>query len=122
MRSKIFFLFILFGCVDAPLNSNSNDELIFGNFEIGDGTPAGLRLKAAYEVLKNNCFQCHENFDIRTDADWRTSQYISPGNAQNSDLFLYLRGNNVGGPQNMPPGGQLTALEIEAIIDWINGL
>ncbi len=79
----------------------------------------------AYEILKNNCFDCHgvakvAGLDLRTAktlfAGGDNGPVIVPRNARESRLYLAITHQH---KPTMPPGGKLSAADIETIRQWI---
>ncbi|MFZ4713142.1 MAG: hypothetical protein ACOYL6_05510 [Bacteriovoracaceae bacterium] len=114
-------LFFLIGC-GQTYNSNTFDKAVFSNAVIDVSTPAGVRLKAAYDVMEKRCMTCHTHSGwsaFVTSTQWTSADLINPGDSANSAIIYRL--NNNGG--DMPTTGYiLTQDELSAITTWISQL
>jgi hypothetical protein len=132
MKSKLFsklvLLIALTSCNVQTFNSEYSDRARFSGSGVGDGSPGGLRFAAAFEVLRNNCFSCHANFqDYTTESAWEaaTPYNIVRNDATASPLYSALRGSGVpGGRQDMPqaPNNPLKLSELTIVRNWINNI
>lgn len=122
MKKYLFLLIFLVSC-GQDYNSNYFDSLKYSD-SLGDGTPAGERFQAAYNILASNCISCHTGYhnsysSFRTSSDWIDNGLVVQGDFENS--FLVRKLKNYGG--TMPQGGSsLGGSEMELIKVWIENL
>lgn len=123
MKKAILLLFILTSC-GQDFNSSSGDFALTADNGIDTSTAAGVRLSAAYNVLKNNCMTCHTGYhngwaNYKTDSDWITKGLAVRGDTTSSQVYDRLK--NVGG--DMPQGApQISDTDRQKLEDWILGL
>lgn len=84
---------------------------------------------AVKTMVDNTCLGCHGSGSAYgslanlTEAKAISGGWIVPGNANSSKLFYRLYGSGVGAQQTMPSAsGGVSAPEVQAVRDWINGL
>jgi hypothetical protein len=118
--SFIFILFLINSCIQTS-NSSSTDESVYKKFEIDTSTPAGQRLSAAFSVIKTNCISCHSDMNLKTDAEWISSGYLTQGSATSSMLYCRIKGSNCGA-EDMPKDSSLSQSDITTIKTWIDNL
>ncbi len=72
-------------------------------------------------ILNTSCTGCHNSgfaaAGVRLTSYAETITTVTPGNAATSLLYRSLNGTGVA---KMPPGGSLTAAQIQSFADWIN--
>lgn len=116
-------LFLLCSC-GQDFNSSSGDFALSADNGIDTSTPAGQRLSAAYNVIKNDCISCHSGYhnswaNYKTDAEWISKGLAVRGDTTSSQVYDRLK--NVGG--DMPRGApQISDSDRQKIEDWILGL
>lgn len=105
------------------LNSSAEDEAKYGS---GDAIVASaadpVKFRAAREVLINRCVSCHSEVGTSTEAEFKNSSTglsVAAGDPSGSLLYRRMKGAGVGGNEDMPVGGILTAAELQAVRDWI---
>lgn len=105
-------------------NSNTGDEAFTAINGIDTSTPAGVRLNAAYTVLKNECMSCHTGYHnswnaYKTDAAWQSAGLVVAGSTAASSVYGRLK--NVGG--DMPLlNPQISDSERQTLETWITSL
>jgi uncharacterized membrane protein len=110
------------GCGDVlqTLNSSANDDVLYGlNDPLLIGASPGFG--RARRVILARCASCHPNFGDYSESAWQSEGYVIAGSHQQSSVYFRLRGAG-GSSANMPPGETLSASEIAAVRDWIDGL
>jgi mono/diheme cytochrome c family protein len=125
--SIAFLSLIVTGCLPMNhSNSTSQDALVYGPVSLPVATGSNAQNNqlyvAAQTIIQQNCVTCHSNFSNQTQAEWIASLYIVPGSPQNSELFGHIKGSNVGGAEDMPQGGQLSAADVTTIRQWITSI
>ena len=116
----IVLLFLIGGCQE--FNSNSFDQELSQEVTFDVSTPAGVRLRDSYMILKENCMSCHTGYHsdwigYNTNDQWEVNNLVRSGEADESDLIKSLK--NVGG--DMPLGkSQLSDENYNVLLDWIN--
>jgi uncharacterized membrane protein len=115
-----FLLFLLIGC-GQDYNSSYNDAGQYSQIDgIDSSTPEGARLLAAYKVMQQKCFQCHQWSNYKTSAQWINTGRVTVGNLSGSSIYTRLKNNN--GDMPPEPLAQLTADELKAVKVWIEGI
>ncbi len=112
------------GC-GQDYNSNSGDDVYQESGPgPGGGSPEEQAFAAAFAVIKAQCIGCHSNYHaswnkMTTEADWKSSSYVVPGNSTGSNIISILINN--GG--NMPKDGKaLSAEDYAKLTSWIDGM
>lgn len=138
----LILVFALVSCQDT--NSNSLDELAFGQPELdlgggggsggGSGGGGATPYQLAINVVNTKCTSCHTSYHsswtaYTTEQDWidavsNGSDLVVPGDPDNSKLIDRLKIYGITGPKNMPqdPDPALTATEYGYLDDWIRNL
>ena len=123
-KAVLFFVFATLGLITTysacgqDYNSFSGDG---SSLQIDCGNPANTQLCAAATALKNNgCYQCHGGWLSFTSSEaYEAAGLIDLGNRTQSPILSRLVNN--GG--NMPPSGApLSAEDLNAVVDWVQGL
>lgn len=124
-RKFLVLIFLIYSCGQQDTNSNSNDKPV----EVADSsdtkssdsdTPQDTLRKKALSILSTNCFSCHSSFaSLKSDAQWKTSGYISAGNASGSLLIKMLQNSGGSMPKN---GTAISNEDYHSLQDWINGI
>jgi mono/diheme cytochrome c family protein len=125
MNNSICILFLLLttSCYQET-NSNSFDERFSQSNGIDTSTAAGQRLSDAYDVLNDNCMNCHTGYHnnwsrLNTDAKWMNTGLIENGDPYSSTLLTRLK--NIGG--NMPKDNpQVTEEQFDKMVNWIDNI
>jgi hypothetical protein len=133
----LILVFALASCQDT--NSNSSDELAFGQpeFDINGGGDTGgstgdggasFRFQRAMSVVNQKCISCHSEWPGGgTEAQWvaaldnASADLVDAGNINNSSIFTRLTGCG-GSGTGMPPAGPLPSDECDYIQEWIEGI
>ncbi|MFT6631534.1 MAG: mono/diheme cytochrome c family protein [Bacteriovoracaceae bacterium] len=125
--NKIFLLIainvFLISCYQE-VNSNSFDDRFSKSNGVDTSTAAGQRLSDAYDVMKNNCMNCHTGYhnnwsSLNTDQKWIGEGVIEVGETYSSTLLVRLK--NIGG--NMPKDNpQISEEDFDKIVDWIDNI
>ena len=103
-------------------NSNSTDDILYGEFVETDTNPNYLEAKAE---IKAKCLQCHSAWKRYTSQRFVDEGLVIPGQPENSKLYarniLATKGS---GPKNMPPSGYspISPAGITAMDAWISSL
>lgn len=105
-------------------NSNSFDDRYSLSNGIDTSTPNGQRLSNAYDILKENCMNCHTGYhnswtNLNTDSKWINTGLVEQNDAYSSTLLIRLK--NIGG--NMPKDNpQISEEDFDIIVDWIDNI
>lgn len=122
MWNKFFTLLMIVMVVSCMqnLNSNSNDDSFVAQPAF-DSTPEGQRYSAAMAVVQNKCISCHGAWSAyTTEAAWIASALVVKNNSLVSPLYNRNKGSGGGGTKNMPPVGNLSTDELNALASWID--
>ena len=136
----LLVLSLLFVASCQDTNSNSLDQLTFGQPDLGNSSSGGgstaTPFQQAMSVVQPKCIGCHTGYhsswsSYSTEQDWidamsAGNDLVVAGDADGSGLIDRLRDWGLGntGATNMPqaPDPALTATEYGYISDWINSL
>lgn len=121
----VAFGIVVFAC-GQDYNSNSGDHVYQESTlpDVDNGDPAAKAFAEAFSVLKAQCIDCHTSYHASwskytTEAAWKNSGYVTPGNSAGSTVIAILINN--GG--NMPKDGKaLSAADLEKLTSWIDGM
>ncbi|MBI4304596.1 MAG: cytochrome c [Chloroflexi bacterium] len=86
-------------------------------------TPGAVSYSATIQpIFNSSCVSCHgvrgaEDINLTSYSATMGSRVVVPGRASNSKLY---RSVSDAGDDRMPPGGNLSARQVQAIADWIN--
>jgi len=136
MKALLPILMLMISC-NQSINSNSNDQLVFGEQPeeeqvIGpDGEVAELTVfQRARTTIRSKCIACHTNYHIGIESDDEATLiaslegigYIVSGDADGS--FMLRRLTNYGDIGGMPqaPMQPLTQEEYDDLKEWIDSL
>jgi uncharacterized membrane protein len=79
----------------------------------------------AQAIMNVSCKTCHSTFVTNSESDFISQGLVIPGLAAKSALFARIigSGETIFGTPNMPMiGNHLTAIQLQVIQDWINGI
>lgn len=119
MKSFIAILLLLVSCGQS-YNSNSTDRFV-GDLNIDISTPAGERLYRAYNVLQNQCVNCHSGYhniwsSYNTDQQWISAGLVIKGEPRSSLLISRLQNEGSDMPLFAP---QISEADYQALREWI---
>ncbi|MBP6217877.1 MAG: cytochrome c [Oligoflexales bacterium] len=113
---------LLFVCIQCgqSYNSDSQDKQLAALEGGSTNATISASTKASIAILKTNCMACHSNWSsYTTDKSWSSSELVTSGDANNSQLISILINNGGSMPKD---GDALSQSDYDTLVNWINGM
>ena len=134
MNSKLFTIiwFLIYTLTSCGASNSSNDSDSIKQHDSQDSLRPSFQ--DFFSVINKHCISCHKlggmasssDFSsLRSESLWAESRFIKAQDPEKSPIYYRLKeatGEDLIGPQNMPPSGNLSSKEIKIIHNFIENI